>query len=188
MAYCRLRSSSAYSLIAIFLFIIISPAPCDAETTQDTIKKICSHTYVQEEYVFCCRTFNKHLRSPDTDILGLTRITIERSLRNATNTHNLVLGLIKNATGGLKDALVQCNRSYKSLIKSFQLASLFVSRADYQKVIDAESPGPLAQDKCAWSLSKAAGSGSMDPLVESNREMRILVSMSLVTTNYLVNP
>ncbi|KAK4748781.1 hypothetical protein SAY87_015367 [Trapa incisa] len=180
----------ADNICCFVIILLITQVLCEEETTQDMIKKICLHTYVEEEYVFCCRTFNEHLISTRTGIRGLTQITIDRSLHNATSTRNLVLGLLKNATGrgSLKDALVQCNSSYMTLIKAFKLASSYFTRAEYEKVIEAESPGPLAQDKCAWRLDGAMKSGSMDQLVESNREMRILVSMSLVTANYLLYP
>ncbi|XP_031383235.1 uncharacterized protein LOC116197281 [Punica granatum] len=148
------------------------------------------HTYVPAEFVFCSKTFDEHIKSPDTDIVGLAQITIEQSLYNATNTQNLVLSLLKDATGPapLKDALITCKSSYKTLVESFQQASSYFSQNDYQKVIDTESPGSLAQDKCHRSLTKVPRSDPLNSLVESDSQMRILVSMSLVTAKYLVSP
>lgn len=66
-----------------------------------------------EEYVFCRMTFkNKHLKSADLDLLGLTEITIKQSTSRPTPI-NLNFALLKDVVGAavIKDNLVMCGNS-----------------------------------------------------------------------------
>ncbi|KAJ4721677.1 putative Enzyme inhibitor [Melia azedarach] len=139
-----------------------------------------------EEYGFCNSVFHQNLPSPSTDISGLTKITIDQSLDNATNTHSFVLNLLQNVSDPAeKNALIACENAYKIVEESFQTAAVNFVDKNYEAVADAERDTPRAQESCITSFGVPPN--PPNPLVERNREMRILIAMSLVSARLLIN-
>lgn len=175
-------SSSNYQIILplLILFLSIHNASSD-KTTQDLIDYIC---YQMEEFGFCSKTFNENLPSPSTDIIGLTKITVDQALKNATNTFNFIENLLKNTTNpGVKNALIVCEKGYKIVEQSFQEASREFEAKDYENMERSEQGTPRAQGSCVTSFEIPPFPSN--PLVERNRQMRILIAMALVTANLL---
>ncbi|KAF4346062.1 hypothetical protein G4B88_001059 [Cannabis sativa] len=147
--------------------------------TQETIDKIC---YRVEEYGFCNQAFNENLPSPDTDLVGLTRITIDLSTLNATNTLDFVQRLLANTTdSGQKSALEACEDGYNVVLRCFEDAKVDFNMKDYRSVALDEYVAPRAVGNCVVNIPPFN-----EELYERNREMRILIAMSLVTAYTLL--
>lgn len=163
------------------VLLLVTPAISDSQT-EALITKICSQ---MEEFGFCSKTFHENLKSPSAGIKDLTQITIERSLINATNTHNYAAYLLHEAPEGPdKYALMACENAYAIAVRRFQEASDYFNSGDYQSVVDSERILPRALGSCTSYY--VTPPYPPNPLADRNRMMRILIAMSLVTANYLL--
>lgn len=174
--------SSNYQIILPLLILFLSnPKASSDKTTQDLINYIC---YQMEEFGFCSKTFNENLPSPSTNIVGLTKITIDQALKNATNTYKFIENLLKNTTNpAVKNALIVCEKGYKIVKHSFQKASREFEGQDYENTEKSEQGTPRAQGSCETSFEIPPYPSN--PLVERNRQIRILIAMALVTADLL---
>ncbi|XP_062085776.1 uncharacterized protein LOC133791884 [Humulus lupulus] len=148
--------------------------------TQELIDRIC---FQVEEYGFCNQAFNENLPSPTTDIVGLTRITIDLATLNATHTLDFVQRLLVNTTDpGQKSALEACENGYSIVMRSFQDADVAFNMNDYRSVAKYEYVTPRAEGSCVLNIPPFN-----EELAERNREMRILITMSLVSVLTLIS-
>lgn len=178
-SFCFSYSNIFLPLLAI-LFLLSHPTSADHQA-QDLIDKICRQ---MEQYGFCDQTFHENLNSPVTDIVGLTNIALTQSLSNATNTHEFITQLLRKETNAaVKNALVACENAYRLVLSSFQDAIPKFFRKNYQDVYDSIQGAPRAQASCDTSFQIPPN--PKNPLTDRNREMRILIAMSLVTSHDL---
>ncbi|KAM1442593.1 hypothetical protein ACFXTO_010562 [Malus domestica] len=163
-------------LLVILFFLMINITPSFTQDTQQLIERICRST---EQYGFCTQTFKENLKSPDADIVALTQITIERSVDNATQTHNFIRQTIDSTNDpALKSALETCEYSYGLVMEAFDSAAVAFFQKDYDTVEKSESGTPRAEASCEDSLSKTSPN-TVNPLTDRNNQMRILIAMSL---------
>ncbi|XP_050203727.1 uncharacterized protein LOC126653821 [Mercurialis annua] len=148
------------------------------QLTKDYACYIC---HQMEEFGFCNQVFNENLKNPLTDYVGLTQITINQATINATNAHAFVLQLLRNTTNsGLKNALIVCENGYRIvLMQSFQDAFKYFNEKDYRSMMKSELITPRAQRSCSTSFSIPPF--LVNPLVNRNREMRIIIGMAVLT-------
>ncbi|XP_050203726.1 uncharacterized protein LOC126653820 [Mercurialis annua] len=174
-----MNHSCCQFFIFLIIFLFTNPAASD-EQTQERISYICQ----MEEFGFCNQTFNENLKNPSTDYVGLTQITINQAIINATNTHAFVLQLLRNATDrGLRNALVVCENGYSIVVQSFQAAFQYFNNKDYRSMMKSEFITPRAQGSCSTSFSVPPF--PVNPLVNRNREMRIIIAMAVLTGHQL---
>ncbi|KAJ4844301.1 hypothetical protein Tsubulata_016201 [Turnera subulata] len=165
-------------LLAIFITII---AVSGDQETQDRIDKICRQ---MEDYGFCNKVFNDNLRATSTDFVGLTAITLDQTIQNATSTHQFIVDLLPKTTDpALKNALIACENGYRVVQQAFQEAKGFFQHHDYDSVQKSETIAPRAQGSCDTTFITPPAPAS--PLVERNRQMRILIAMALFTAHQL---
>ena len=183
--------SNLNNMLRVFLplgimVLIVHPTMTDPQPpTQELITRICRQ---MEEFGFCNKTFNENLESPTTDIVGLTRIALEQATINATNTHDFVIQLLANTTDEtLRNALIACENGYRIVMTAFEDASVAFSEKDYDSMIKYEAVTPRAEGSCEVSFSTLSNNNLINPLVERNREMRILLAMALVSSHILVS-
>ncbi|OWM77661.1 uncharacterized protein LOC116209143 [Punica granatum] len=177
-----LRPFSLFFPLATVL-LCISPIICDTNI-EDMITRICRQ---MEEFGFCYNTFHENLDSRSPDLKTLTQITIDQSIVNATNSHYYAALLLHNAPEGPdKYALMACENAYALILRQFQEASGYFNNGDYQSVVDAERVMPRALGSCtSYYITPPYPA---NPLADRNRQMRILITMSIVTVHYLVQP
>ncbi|KAJ4826153.1 hypothetical protein Tsubulata_022924, partial [Turnera subulata] len=108
-----------------------------------------------EEYGFCNKVFKDNLRAPS---------------RFCWSNNN-------------NNALIACENGYRVVQKAFQEANGFFQRHDYDSVRKSETIAPRAQGSCDTTFITPPAPAS--PLVERNRQMRILIAMALFTTHQL---
>ncbi|KAK9920031.1 hypothetical protein M0R45_028597 [Rubus argutus] len=140
----------------LVLILMINVHRSSSQETQQLIEKICRQ---MEEYGFCSQTFKENLKSPDSDIVALAQITIERATDNATKTLDFV-------------------SHFTRLPWSF-------FQKDYEDVANSESITPRAEDSCQQSINTLPS--NQNPLVDRNRQMRILIAMSVVSVQELLH-
>lgn len=168
-------------LSLLVMFLVVHPAMVDQEQpgTQELIEKICRQ---MEEYGFCYKTFNENLKSPSTDIVGLTQITLQQAIINSSNTHDFIVQLLGNTTDeGERNALMACENGYSTLKRAFEDAFFAFTVKDYKSMMTCEAVTPKAEASCEQSFNPE------NPMVERNREMRILLAMALVAGHILVD-
>ncbi|XP_062145871.1 uncharacterized protein LOC133853862 [Alnus glutinosa] len=181
MAFAKLFSL-LFPLLGIF-FLATHPTLTSAENTEDLINKICRSV---EEFGFCKQTFMENLLSPEADIVDLTHITILQSSNNATNTLDFIRNLVANATDeGLMNALVECENAYRLVAGSFQNAFVSFTQKDYDGVLVYERGTPRVQASCATTFDTPPN--PFNPLVDRNRQMRILITMAVVSATELTS-
>ncbi|KAF5739923.1 hypothetical protein HS088_TW12G01137 [Tripterygium wilfordii] len=138
-----------------------------------------------EEYGFCDKTFNQNLKGPTADYVDLTLITIEQSLLNASNTNTYIERLGRSTKpGALKNALIECNNVYNSIMQSFRNANMYYKQKNYNAMIMSESVTPRLIESCITCFLTPP-LHPMGPLETMNRQMRMLCSMALVTGHQL---
>lgn len=169
--------ANRHYVLLLVVFFIIQPGMSQPEKTQALIEKICRS---MEEFGFCNKTFNDNLKDPATDIVGLTKITIDQVLSNATSTHDFIVQLLAKTTSKpTKYALIACENGYRVVVQFFKEASAEFDRKDYESMRKSEAVTPRAQASCEVSFHTPPS--PLDPLVDRNRQMRILISMAVAT-------
>ncbi|KAJ4840261.1 hypothetical protein Tsubulata_030529 [Turnera subulata] len=139
-----------------------------------------------EEYGFCNGVFHEGLTLPSADFRRLAQLTIERASSNASSTHSFVVQLLAQATEEpLKNVLIACENAYTLVMQSFNKAVVDFYYNDYDSMVRDERAAPKAQASCEVTM-KTPPAPPVDPLVDRNREMRILIAMAIVTGHELV--
>ncbi|KAM7272989.1 hypothetical protein ACFE04_027653 [Oxalis oulophora] len=157
--------------LSLMFFI---PAWSDEKSTDALIEKICRNN---EDYGFCTKVFRENMKSPSTDIVGLARITIDQASENATNTLGYVNYRTRQVTDPqIKFLLSQCTYGYDEVRSSFTVASEFLNERQYSKVVGIERTAPYAIRNCLSAFATTT-----DPIGQRNTQMRILITMAIVT-------
>jgi len=139
-----------------------------------------------EEYQFCNQAFNDNLPQPNTDKVGLTRIAIVESQHNATNTLEFIRGLIpKEHDPAQLNHLTVCDNAYAIVKQSFDQAYDAFNHGDYRGMQSYERITPRALASCV-TIFEVPPTTNENPLNERNREMRILLTMAIVTGSLIV--
>ncbi|KAJ4839620.1 hypothetical protein Tsubulata_026012 [Turnera subulata] len=174
------HSQRNFVVFIVFMLLFIHSAH-GIDPTQEWIDKICFQTL---NYGFCSKTFEDNLKSPSTDILGLTELAIELVLKNATNTFTYTWTILNNATTSpkVKPVLAGCVKDYQTILKDFLLASKDFTRKRYKKMVARESAAVKPIDKCESGFSHKS---SFSFLAERNEQLRILISMSVIAGGYV---
>ncbi|KAJ6876573.1 hypothetical protein NC651_029538 [Populus alba x Populus x berolinensis] len=166
--------SSVFPVLAIFL--LTNPALSEAQSTQDLIDRVCRQ---MEEYGFCNKAFHENMKTPATDYVGLTAIAIDLAIKNASNTYDYIVLLVKNTTNpSTKGAYMACESAYGTVKSSFQTGLQYFNRKDYAAMLEVEHDIPRTQANCEARLSTPP---TPNPLADRNRQMRMLITMALVT-------
>lgn len=188
MAFTNNFSHLIFSFLVIFLLIISnnhSPALAADPQTQELIDKICRQL---EDYGFCNKVFNQNLKIPSTNIEGLTQIALERTTENVTSVLAYAQSLLNDAaTPEVKDILTECVKDYRTITNAFTLAFKAFGERNFKEMLVQESPAPKALGLCEGNISFEPGP-PVNPffeLIEKNRQLRILIAMSLVSGHLL---
>ncbi|KAK9920032.1 hypothetical protein M0R45_028598 [Rubus argutus] len=167
-------------LLVVFLMINIQPS--QSQSTQQLIEKICRST---EDYGFCRKTFEAHLKSQHDDIVALTQITVEQATDHATTTHEFIRETLeKTRDPALKNDLTECENAYREITQSFYSAAVSFFDKDYSSVEKDERATPRLEASCDQTLQTPPKKQHI--LDERNREMRILITMSLISVQELL--
>ena len=175
-----MASNNFFYFILTFLLLLLEDhhlAWSSDPATQKLIDKICRQI---EQYGFCSQTFEENLKSPNSDMVGLTQITVEQALNNATLTYNFILyELYPNGTHEeIKDMLEDCIDGYRVVMEAFQSAAIAFFSKDYERMLNEERVAPKAQAGCTVTFPTPPF--PFDQLVIRNAEMRMLISMALI--------
>ncbi|KAF9669826.1 hypothetical protein SADUNF_Sadunf13G0004900 [Salix dunnii] len=163
-------------VLVIFLLTSSSPALSEAQSTQDLIDRVCRQ---MEEYGFCNNAFHENMKTPETDYVGLTAIAIDLAIKNASNTYDYIVLLAENTTNpSTKGAYMACECAYGIVKSSFMTGLGYFNRKDYAGMLEAEHDIPRTQANCEARLSTPP---TPNPLADRNRQMRMLITMALVT-------
>ncbi|KAL3737910.1 hypothetical protein ACJRO7_019434 [Eucalyptus globulus] len=168
-----MERSVAASAALFFTFILFSNALAVGPQTQQLIDRICRQT---EDYGFCDKTFKPHIPGQETDMQGLAQIALEQGLENDTDTLVFARRLAGQVTDeDLLDYIENCVYGYLEILGPFQDGLRALSEKNYSALVAGLRGAPQAHgSKCG-----AFAGGVPNPLDERNREMRILITMSL---------
>ncbi|KAI3441954.1 PMEI domain-containing protein [Psidium guajava] len=162
------------SMAALFFAFLLFSNAVAGPQTQQLIDQICRQT---EDYGFCNKTFNQHITvGQETDMQGLARIALEQGLENDTNT----LVFAEQVAGQVSDKdllnyIQNCINGYLEILEPFQDGFKALSEKKYSDLVtDLRSTPQVHGSKCGSFKGRVP-----NPLDERNREMRILITMSL---------
>ncbi|KAG6773060.1 hypothetical protein POTOM_020314 [Populus tomentosa] len=165
------------SVVINVIILLTNPTLSEAQDSQVLIDEVCRQ---MEDYGFCNRVFHENMKSPSIDYVGLTAIAMDQTITNATNTYEYILDLLRNTTDqSLRNVLVACENAFGIVKSSFGDALQSFNRKDYDDMFKLERGAPRAQASCETSF--IAPPSPPNPLAERNREMRILITMAIVS-------
>ncbi|XP_062145420.1 uncharacterized protein LOC133852671 [Alnus glutinosa] len=179
-----MASIVAYSLLPLaamfFFFFFFHPIQSN-EQTQQTIESICHQV---GDYDLCKQALNSNLKNPDANISDLNELTINLTIRNATDTRAFTQSVLKNSTSYPEavKVLSECENDYGLVVETFQVAFEFYNQRDYSRMLYLESLAPNAISSCEAGLNSAAP-GPVNPyfyLIERNKPLKTLVDMAMV--------
>ncbi|XP_038889347.1 uncharacterized protein LOC120079261 [Benincasa hispida] len=148
----------------------------DSET-EAKIDRLCRQ---MEEFGFCSQTFHANLKGWSTDYTGLTQIANNQAYINVTNTLGYIEQLLATVSDlAMKNDLIVCENAYRIVKEAFGEGIRLFSQGDYRGMLNSERIAPRAQASCDSIFSTPPAKQS--PLVERNREMRILIAMAIVS-------
>ncbi|KAK9292141.1 hypothetical protein L1049_020100 [Liquidambar formosana] len=109
------------------------------------------------------------------------------ALRLASRALALYPGDLLNTTTNqtVKDYLTVCQNAYYIVIDFFEQATNAFAAADYKSVLKYEQQTPRAAASCVTIFQTPPT--PPNPLNERNRQMRILISMAVLSAFDLVN-
>ncbi|XP_022156377.1 uncharacterized protein LOC111023283 [Momordica charantia] len=181
MASSRCSLSSQLLLGLFFIFLIMGSTLGDPET-EERINRVCRQ---MEEFGFCSQTFHENLKGP-TDYVRLTQIAKVEAIINATRTLRYITKLLAFVSDpALKNNLIVCENAYDIMNKAFLEGIKYFFQRDYRSMVNAERIAPRAEASCSVIFGTPPERSS--PLVERNREMRILIAMALVSASYIAS-
>ncbi|OWM72404.1 uncharacterized protein LOC116207625 [Punica granatum] len=170
-------------VVVAFTFPPISPVLGDTDPqTQSLIDNICRQ---MEDYGFCNNVYQEQLKGGSSDMRGLAQIAQKQALNNATQIRIFIMDLLGRTTDqAQKDALTECQSAYNTVIDQFTQAWFyFLQLESYHEVLTFERITPRVLASCNSSFDTP--DHPPNPLVEQNREQRILITMALVSTSFL---
>ncbi|XP_073041791.1 uncharacterized protein [Primulina eburnea] len=149
-------------------------------STQELVERICRST---ENYGFCAGVFNKNANDPNADITRLCEIAVEQTLVHGTDARIFVTESKNRAKDKIThDLYVICETAYGFLLNEFEDASLAFAKRDYNSML-------FNEEKCnrfVADCQKVIGY-RVAPLSTMNNQMRVLISMSLITTSMIID-
>ncbi|CAO2837623.1 unnamed protein product [Amaranthus hypochondriacus] len=154
--------------------------------TQRRIDNICRSN---EDYGFCNKVFQRDIPQPDVDNFVLTNITILEALFNASNNLEFIRAQIAAAVDNDPDPVrliyyKVCEDAYSILKQSFELAFQAFKKGDYKEVQSYERESPRVQARCVTIFT--LNQHNTITMNERNREMRILITMALVSVTNII--
>lgn len=180
--------ASSIAHVLIFSLVIPFISPSQATTSPpDAIEKICKQ-YIF--YDFCVQVLSSDPGSATADLLGLTKISINLLLRNATDTQALIEALQKNTTTEppeLQTCLSDCHDLYESSLWSINSAKTLVEGGNFTGYVNLYLDGPT--DYAALCNDSLLDQGFSDsPLVPRNNYLSQLSGISFGVYDAFRNP
>ncbi|KAM7280742.1 hypothetical protein ACFE04_007876 [Oxalis oulophora] len=174
-----LHFNNIFLLFLLCCFLFLDSASSDSKT-DELINDICRAT---TDYGFCYKVFHQNIKSPSTDIIGLSRITIDQGIINATNSLNYVGNLLRHEDDPNKQfLLIHCLYGYDGALGSFYIASYNLDRGNFVELLHSVRMGPIHMRKCLsiFAFSPVLG--------ERNIIMSNLMTMAVITAINLNRP
>ncbi|KAB5534709.1 hypothetical protein DKX38_017795 [Salix brachista] len=98
----------------------------------------------------------------------------------SASDHEYISDLLRRTTEkSLRNVLVACENAFGIVESSFGAAMQSFHRKEYDDMLKLEQVAPRAQASCETSFT--APPSPPNPLLERNREMRILITMAIVS-------
>ncbi|XP_050384372.1 uncharacterized protein LOC126800984 [Argentina anserina] len=183
MAFSSSKSVLVSLLLVVFLVINIEPSL--SQSTQQIIEKICRST---EDYGYCRKTFQAHLKAPNSDIVAITQITVEVAVDHATKTHQFIRQTLETTKdANLKRGLSECEEAYRLIVQAFDSAAVSFFQRDYDGVYKDERITPRVESSCEDTLATPPVSPQRHILDDRSKGMRIFIVMAMNAVQDLLN-
>lgn len=166
-------------LITVITSNLISPSVSDPQT-DSLINQICRQT---ADFAFCSDVLTKNIVSPNTDLAGLTRLTIKLSLNYANDTKIF----IQKAKANEKNLKLQqlydvCESNYQQVVGFMEGANFDVGRADYDSMVNLLKLCGKPIIFCQNAIGDAVLA-----MRDRNRHVRVFLTMGLYEGSILLN-
>ncbi|CAE5956968.1 unnamed protein product [Arabidopsis arenosa] len=163
-------------VLAITLAFSVAEAFLD-EKTQQMVNGICKQT---TDTKFCSSVLLKNLNTLPASNKDIMNVTVSEAERFAANTYFFISTLLRNA-GDERPDLQACAEAYAIVNSAFTNAVSFFKQAYYSKIVKIEKKVSTAVDICKTDFNVPGY--KINPLVERNRQTKILVSMEKIVSH-----
>ncbi|KAL7117833.1 hypothetical protein ACP275_03G097600 [Erythranthe tilingii] len=163
-------------ILPIFLVVTSSYLICPSlsdQRTQDLISQICGGV---SDHATCAYELNDHLPSPETDLPGLTRLTVDLTLALARDAERIFGGRREHEDD---ERLIKlygfCETKYHSAVGFAEGAKYDADRGDFKSMV-------YLLQLCAPPIiecQNAPGANDIFVLRSRNEAMRTFISMGL---------
>lgn len=170
-------------LITFTMFVLVSIPHCSgmkpSPNTRKLIEDVCSQTI---DHNMCQYILVTYLYTPNTDLKGLCQISVTHALEELSNTKMFIeKSASREKDKTTKNLYMICQASYANLVNELVDANLAFAKGDFRSVVYSVEKCDRFIDACENVLGK-----NIPPLSSRNRESKVLVSMSLVTSHRIL--
>ncbi|XP_058092927.1 putative invertase inhibitor [Magnolia sinica] len=165
-------------LIVVTIFLQISNS-----MSSSLIHKTCKSTIDKK---FCIDTLDSDPRTANADLVSLANISLDLTLRNATDTREYISHLLENATDPvMKKWLNGCLKSYGGALAGIRDASRDIASKDYESMVHSIQIGGSQPLICEQSFGEK---GHKSPLNHRNNDVNRLSNIVGAIASILMPP
>lgn len=158
------------------------------QANDDLINGICSPLHAGDDIGFCKAVFGESVKGRPTPLRGLAGLVQAVAVTNASFHYLYVLDQLGKPTDEVtKRVLSECKDAYQIVSRMFQLGFFAFQKSKYQDTYDYEQKAVRAQKSCETTF-ETPPAPPVNLMAERNRQMRILIAMSLQSVSKLLQP
>ncbi|KAM7278935.1 hypothetical protein ACFE04_006069 [Oxalis oulophora] len=140
------------------------------------------------DFGFCYKVFHANLKSPSTDLVGLSRIIIDEGANNASNNLEHVADLLHHETDPNKQYLLShCVYGYDGAFGSFKVASDALDQGKFPDVLHDVRQGPYQLRQCIGVFATDPDIGQRNIIMENLMTMAIITAINLNDQPKIIN-
>lgn len=174
-------------IAAVTYFFVATPPPAvlGDQATSDLINSVCSPLQ-GDDNGFCKGVFDEFLKGRSTDIHGLADLVQMVAVNNASLHYLYVVEQLGKTTDqATKNALSVCKDLYQLVYNQFAQGYFAFKKSAYEDTDRYEQKAERPRQACETTF-KTPPTPPVDLMAERNRQMRILIVMSLQTLSRLL--
>lgn len=188
MASPRIPCPWLLPLMAMALALFSASPVLGDQATDDLINSICSPLQAGDDIGFCKAVFDESVKGRPVPLHGLAGLVQTVALNNASFHYLYILDQLTKPTDEVtKRVLSECKDAYKVVSKMFNLGFSAFQKSNYQDTYDYEQKAVRVQESCETTF-ETPPVPPVNLMAERNRQMRILIAMSLQSISKLLQP
>ncbi|KAI3879485.1 hypothetical protein MKX03_014105 [Papaver bracteatum] len=179
--------NQSISLISVFSsilhFLVVLNFCGGVIVNGDIVREFCKNQSISDVYVnydFCVSSFEANPLSKTSDIYGLTAISIDLCLKNATYIGTYIDSILKDGKEEPIQYLKECMEFYSSALEDVQVAMKAFNGKDYNGVLEFMTDANIWVKTCKIGFTE--GGIDFSPLRKQHDDLYQLIHISLGLT------